>query len=317
MSSESTAKVRLLPVTEERQGQRLDNFLLLHLKGVPKALLYRLMRKGQIRVNGKRCKPDLRVLAGDQVRVAPLVTRESAEVPPVASNLRQLLLQSVLFEDNHLRVLNKPAGLAVHGGSGVQLGLIEAARQVWPDDRFLELVHRIDRDTSGVIVLARKRSALRNLHEQLRLHQMRKHYWCFVRGEWSGKVKQIDVPLLRQQRASGERVVRVDEQGQSAKTMYKVLQQYRGLTWLQASPVTGRTHQIRVHCQHAGHAILGDEKYAQPVDLNWAAERGVNRLCLHAAKLQFSHPETAQQILVEAPMAPDMSRWLSNWEVKV
>ncbi len=316
MSQESGAQVRFFQVDAERQGQRLDNFLLLHLKGVPKSLLYRLLRKGQIRVNGKRAKPDQRVLAGDKVRVAPLVTKESQQVPPVASDLSRLLHSSLLFEDDCLRIINKPAGLAVHGGSGVQLGLIEAARQVWQADRFLELVHRIDRDTSGVIVMARKRSALRAMHEQLRLHQMRKQYWCLVVGAWSTKVKQVDVPLLRQQRASGERVVRVNQQGQQAKTMFKLLAANNAVSWLQASPVSGRTHQIRVHCQHAGHAILGDDKYACAPDLLWAKDQGVKRLCLHAASLQFRHPKTEQLVRVEATMPTDMGNLVSKWGLR-
>lgn len=312
MSQTQNSGVQLLVVDAERQGQRLDNFLMLHLKGVPKGHLYKLVRSGQVRINGKRCKPDSRLQADDTVRLPPVVTRMDAQVPPLADRLRQLLLQSVVFEDEALLVLNKPPGLAVHGGSGVQMGLIEAARQAWPAVRFLELVHRIDRDTSGIIMLAKKRSALRHMHEQLRLHRMRKAYDCLVFGSWPLKLKQVEAPLDRQTRASGERVVRVSAEGQSAKTLFKIKANFAEATWLQASPVSGRTHQIRVHCQHAGHAILGDEKYCPDFILNAFKAKQVRRLCLHAAKIEFEHPVTGERLELEAPMPDDMQAVLKQ-----
>jgi len=280
--------VQYLDADDRSAGQRLDNFLLTRLKGVPRSRIYRLIRKGEIRVNRKRCRPDQRLQGGDTVRVAPLRQRAPARVPGVSPRLRNLLENSILEENGRFLVVNKPAGLAVHLGSGVNIGLIEALRQLYPDDRSLELVHRLDRDTSGCLLVARDPATLKQLQDLWRHRRVRKTYQALVAGHWPDGCEEVDAPLQRDQLQAGERIVRVDPDGKPALTRFRVLERLRSATLIEASPVSGRTHQIRVHAQHAGHPILGDSKYLFR-DSN--PHPGINRLCLHAASLSFALKE--------------------------
>lgn len=300
-TANNTATVQYVAVEPDLAGQRIDNFLRTFLKGVPKSLIYRVLRKGEVRVNKKRVKPDYKLQAGDEVRIPPLRVAEEKALPN--ANLSQVsrLNDCVLYEDDYLMVVNKPAGLAVHGGSGLSFGLIEGLRALRPDARFLELVHRLDRDTSGCILIAKKRSALRGLHEALREKTMQKDYLCLVRGDWPGNKKVIRAPLLKNTLQSGERVVRVDTEGKASETRFKVERRFGGLaTLVNAFPVTGRTHQIRVHTLHAGHPIAGDDKYGDKDFDARLKDAGLARLMLHAWHLSFTHPNTGDAVSVTA-----------------
>ncbi|MEL4424522.1 23S rRNA pseudouridine(955/2504/2580) synthase RluC [Shewanella indica] len=299
-------QVRLVTIDEDNVGQRIDNFLLSKLKGVPKSMIYRIVRKGEVRVNKKRIKPEYKLAEGDLVRIPPVRVSEDNYRTAPSANLERVsrLEDRILFEDKHILVLNKPAGIAVHGGSGVDYGVIEALRSLRPQQKFLELVHRLDKDTSGVLLVAKKRSALKHLHDQLRHKQMQKDYQALVRGEWQKHDKVVKAPLLKLTLKSGERIVRVNTEGKASETRFKILQRYDGATLVQASPVTGRTHQIRVHCQYAGHPIACDEKYSEQKFDDSMRALGLNRLFLHAAQLKFTHPDTETEMTVQAPLDP-------------
>ncbi|GAB1148969.1 23S rRNA pseudouridine(955/2504/2580) synthase RluC [Shewanella algae] len=307
-------QVRLVTIDEDNVGQRIDNFLLSKLKGVPKSMIYRIVRKGEVRVNKKRIKPEYKLAEGDQVRIPPVrVSEENYRTAPSANLERVSRLEDrILFEDKHILVLNKPAGIAVHGGSGVDYGVIEALRSLRPQQKFLELVHRLDKDTSGVLLVAKKRSALKHLHDQLRHKQMQKDYQALVRGEWQNHDKVVKAPLLKLTLKSGERIVRVNTEGKASETRFKILQRYDGATLVQASPVTGRTHQIRVHCQYAGHPIACDEKYSEQKFDDSMRALGLNRLFLHAAQLKFTHPDTETEMTVQAPLDPELLELLDK-----
>ncbi|GLK91615.1 23S rRNA pseudouridine(955/2504/2580) synthase RluC [Pseudomonas turukhanskensis] len=297
-----TSGVQLLEVEPELAGQRIDNFLRTRLKGVPKTLIYRILRKGEVRVNKGRIKPEYKLQAGDIVRVPPLRLSEPDEEVPLAQGLLERLEASIVFEDKALIVINKPAGIAVHGGSGLNYGVIEAFRQLRPDCKDLELVHRLDRDTSGLLMIAKKRSMLRHLHEALRKDGVDKRYMALVRGHWATAKKQVNAPLLKSNLRSGERMVEINEEGKEALTLFRVLRRFGEFaTLVEAKPVTGRTHQIRVHAKHAGHCIAGDPKYG---DDDFTAEiRGLGgkRLFLHAYELHVPLPEGGV-LKVEAPV---------------
>jgi len=309
--------VQLIPISEDEAGQRIDNFLLKILKGVPKSMIYRIVRKGEVRVNKKRIKPEYKLLSGDEVRVPPVRVAERDEVP-VSAKLDKVaaLADCILYEDDHLLILNKPSGTAVHGGSGLSFGVIEGLRALRPEARFLELVHRLDRDTSGVLLIAKKRSALRSLHEQLRLKGMQKDYLALVRGEWQSHCKVVQAPLLKNILQSGERIVRVNAEGKPSETRFKIEERYEFATLVKASPVTGRTHQIRVHAQYAGHPIAFDDRYGDREFDGQLAGTGLNRLFLHAAALRFEHPGTGETMRVEAPLDLKLRNCLKKLRLK-
>ncbi|QSX38698.1 MULTISPECIES: 23S rRNA pseudouridine(955/2504/2580) synthase RluC [Shewanella] len=317
MSTEtSPTQVQFVTIDEDNAGQRIDNFLLSKLKGVPKSMIYRIVRKGEVRVNKGRIKPEYKLAIGDEVRVPPVRVAEKDYRTAPSANLSRVsqLEDRILFEDKHLIVLNKPAGIAVHGGSGVDYGVIEALRSLRPQQKFLELVHRLDKDTSGVLLVAKKRSALKHLHDQLRHKQMQKDYLALVRGQWQSHDRVVKAPLLKLTLKSGERIVRVSSDGKPSETRFQVVNYFQGATLVQASPVTGRTHQIRVHCQFQGHPIACDDKYSEQKFDDSMRALGLNRLFLHAARLRFTHPDTETEMVMEAPLDDELQTLLTKLE---
>jgi 23S rRNA pseudouridine955/2504/2580 synthase len=301
MKDLSKARATLLEVGEESVSQRIDNFLLRRLKGVPKSHVYRVLRSGEVRVNSGRVKPDYRLRAGDRVRVPPvrLATRPAKPAP------RPLDLP-IVYEDAALLVIDKPSGVAVHGGSGVSYGVIESLRAQRPEAKSLELAHRLDRDTSGLLIIAKKRGALVELHRMLREGEVEKVYLALVRGRWQGGARELRERLHKFVNAGGERRVAVHGQGQSAVTQVKPIAVSGEFSLLELRLLTGRTHQIRVHLAHAGHPVLGDDKYGD-FELNHAlAKEGVKRLLLHARRLSFVHPLAGSALQFDAPLPPDM-----------
>ena len=303
--------VRFVTVDEDQAGQRLDNFLRVILKGVPKTRIYRIIRKGEVRVNKGRAKAETKLQGGDVVRVPPVRVSEAKMPVAPGMDVARKLEAAILFEDDSLLVLNKPSGLAVHGGSGVSLGVIEALRQLRPDCRFLELVHRIDRDTSGCLLVAKKRSMLRHLHAQIREHHMLKVYNALVDGRWPARKAAVSAPLRKNVLQSGERMVSVAPDGKPSRTRFKVLQRYGESTLVEASLETGRTHQIRVHTLHAGHPILGDSKYGFEGTAKLAEKAGLKRLFLHAAKVGINLPDGSYREF-DAPLPEELTAVLNG-----
>jgi len=290
-----------LTVDDETAGQRLDNYLMRELKGVPRTRLYRALRKGEVRVNKGRVRADYRLAAGDRVRIPPLHQPERSAPATIPGRQMEQISKQIIYEDDNLLAINKPSGLAVHGGSGLSFGLIECLRQIRPESRYLELVHRLDRDTSGVILIAKRAKTLRELHRQLREKHIDKRYLALVAGKWPKAVRVIDAPLAKNVLQSGERMVRVSGEGKRAITEFRIVERLPGATLIEARPITGRTHQIRVHAQHAGFPLLGDDKYNNDRSESFAREIGLKRLFLHAASLQFSLPESAE-LSLQAPL---------------
>lgn len=279
--------VRYLEVNAEEEGQRLDNYLVRVLKGVPKSHIYRIIRNGEVRINKKRTQPSFRLSPGDQIRIPPIRMSEAKEIY-VGSRLTNSLIDSIIFEDDQLLVINKPAGIAVHGGSGLSLGVIEALRKSRPDLSYLELVHRLDKETSGCLLMAKKRSMLRAIQALLESRDIRKNYWAILCGPWHGKkTVLVDVALEKNTLKSGERMVRIHSSGKSSQTTFKLLENYPEACWVEASPKTGRTHQIRVHSEYLGHPILGDQKYHGDQNIE-GISIGKQRLYLHAHAIEFN-----------------------------
>lgn len=301
-ASESRGRaVEWVTISDDQMGQRLDNFLLTYLKGVPRSMIYRIVRKGEVRVNKSRIKPDYRLQAGDVVRVPPVSRPEKGAAVMPSERLRRQVEDAIVYEDDNLLLVNKPSGLAVHGGSGLDFGLIEVLRASRPDARFLELVHRLDRDTSGILMVAKRRPALRWLQDQIRERRVTKRYNALVVGRWPAGRDEVDAPLQKNELSSGERMVRVAEDGKSSVTRYRVLETFAGYTLVEAIPVTGRTHQIRVHCQFAGHPIAGDDKYMDDASLKAFKAIAGRRLMLHAQALEFCLPNEKAVRRFEAP----------------
>ena len=296
-------------VLPEEAGQRLDNFLQRVRGGVPKTRIYRAIRKGEVRVDKGRVKPDTRLEAGVCVRIPPLRVPEKAEAAG-AAGWRSRLRAAIVREEATLLVVNKPPGLAVHGGSGVNVGLIETLRAMYDTDRYLELVHRLDRDTSGLLLVARRASTLRSLHGLLRSNGVDKRYLCLVSGRWPAHLKRVDAPLEKFALPSGERRVKVAATGRQSLTTFRVVTRWSSMTLVEAKPVTGRTHQIRVHCQHAGFPILGDAKYADDAADRLAEKLRLKRLFLHAASLSFRLEE--QNYSLQAALPLELQRLIDS-----
>ena len=305
-------EVRLETVDAERAGQRLDNFLSSRLKGVPKSALYRVLRTGQVRVNGKRCKPELRLEAGDVVRIPPLRVAAPGEVAPPSDSLRDTLAQRIVHEDAEFLVLDKPSGLAAHGGSGVSLGAIEAMRAIRPTQE-IELVHRLDRDTSGLLLFAKKHSALRRLQALIRESRMQKKYFALIQGSPERDRFEVDAALRKNQLRGGERMVEVDEEdGKASLSRFRVIERYADCTLVEVEIITGRTHQIRVHSLHAGHPLAGDPKYGDEAFNKLMKSRGLKRLFLHAHSLRFPWGEKGEERQYSAPLGDDLRKVLQG-----
>jgi len=307
-----TSAVAFVEVDSGYEGQRIDNFLLCRLKGVPRSYIYRILRRGEVRVNKGRVRASYRLQEGDVVRVPPVRVAEQAQPARPHERVLQQLREAVLIEDKRLLALNKPAGIAVHGGSGLNYGVIEAMRVLWPEERQMELVHRLDRETSGCLLIARKRSALRALHELLRNNKMDKRYIALLAGCWEKQRADVDAPLLKNTLQGGERVVRVNSEGKPALTRFRVLERFSNATLVEAKPVTGRTHQIRVHAAHLGHPILGDEKYGESKTNKQFRELGLKRLFLHAESLRFKWPDEKQEQCIKAPLESSLETLLKK-----
>lgn len=306
------SRVRKILAGPAGDGQRLDNFLLRELKGVPRSRVYRLLRRGEVRVNGGRAKPDYRLAADDLVRLPPLRDLAGAEPPGrIPDSLLAAVREALVHEDESILAFNKPAGLAVHGGSGLSFGLIEALRVLRPDEP-LELVHRLDRDTSGCLLVARTRAALRELHSMLREGQVEKHYTALVAGQWRLGRKKIDAPVLTQARRGGERMVRVHADGKLAVSIFDPRQHYQGIaSLLDVELHTGRTHQIRVHAAYAGHPVAGDEKYGAREFNSRMREFGLRRMFLHAGVFAFRWPGSGQRLRIEVELPADLAAVLA------
>lgn len=296
------SEVRWVEIDAGHAGQRADNFLMGHLKGVPKSLVYRILRTGEVRRNGGRIRAQDRLEVGDRIRIPPLRLPEREEPRVPVESLRQRIEDRILFEDEDLMVLNKPCGIAVHGGSGLSFGVIEALRAMRPDARFLELVHRLDRETSGCLLIAKRRSALRELHAQFREDDVNKVYLALLAGSLSASRVTVDAPLKKNTLKSGERVVRVSEDGKQAVTVFRAIKNFKNATLVEARPITGRTHQIRVHASHLGHPILGDERYGNDADNRSFRALGLRRLFLHALRAGFRHPRDGTPMEISAPL---------------
>lgn len=280
--------VRYTKISQEEEGQRLDNYLIRILKGTPKSYVYRIIRGGEVRVNKKRAQPSSRLMQGDEIRIPPMRLAQDKTIA-VSAELTQHLKECIIFEDDHILVLNKPSGIAVHGGSGLSLGVIEALRKTRTDLPYLELVHRLDKETSGCLLLAKKRSALRTMHALLEARKVEKTYWAILVNSWIGKKSiTVEVALEKNILQSGERMVVVNEMGKASYTQFKLLENYQQACWVEAKPKTGRTHQIRVHSAHIGHPILGDAKYGGNVSINGLKKDKNIRLYLHARAIQFT-----------------------------
>jgi 23S rRNA pseudouridine955/2504/2580 synthase len=310
--------VRTVTVADDRDGQRLDNFLLGQLKGAPRSLIYKIVRSGQVRINGKRAKPDSRLEGGDQVRIPPVVLADAGPKTEAPAAMLDRLAAAIVFEDERLLALNKPSGLASHGGSGISFGAIEALRQLRPNQS-LELVHRLDRDTSGLLIVAKKRSALSELQalmredSDVRSEGIRKRYLALLVGRLAGENFTVDAPLDIGLRQGGERHVRVAPGGKPSLSHFHLIERRGGHSYVEVRIATGRTHQIRVHAAHLGHPVAGDDKYGdKEVNKRLKEQAGLKRLFLHAASLEFSLEGGRVPYLLNAPLAPELTEALNR-----
>jgi len=304
-------KVRQVNVTEEEAGQRIDNFLARYLKGVPKSHIYRIIRRGEVRVNSGRKRAQYKVCAGDTVRIPP-VRVSAASIARVSPGLS--LEDHILYENSRCIVINKPSGIAVHGGSGLSYGVIEAMRAGRPQAPYLELAHRLDRGTSGCLVLAKRRSFLRAFQEQLRQGEVVKHYLALVSGAWDGGRQTVQAPLRKNLLRGGERMVTVDESGKEAISVFKPVTCFREATLVEVELKTGRTHQIRVHGAHIGHPLAGDEKYGDPAFNQAMKRRGLRRMLLHAHYIEFTDTAESEKITVSAPLDDELKAVIDRLE---
>lgn len=316
MNDLSKESVSWVTIDESSESQRIDNFLFKHLKGVPKSHVYRILRSGEVRVNSKRVDATCRLVMGDVLRIPPVRTARPADNGEPKAAAPQMLSKHIIFQDDALLILNKPAGMAVHGGSGVSRGVIEQMRLEHPEFKFLELVHRLDRETSGVLLMAKKRSALVEMHRAMRDGDTEKRYFTLIKGQWHNAKQSVKLPLLKYLTGTGERRVSVSEEGQSAHTIFTLQKSWPEFCLLEAELKTGRTHQIRVHLSHLGFPIAGDDKYGD-FPLNKALQkRGLKRMFLHARQMVFKHPLTGEVLSIEAPLPDDLEKFLRLLDAK-
>lgn len=302
--------IRIVEVDADRAGQRIDNFLMTCLKGVPKSLVYRILRTGEVRVNKGRAKPSYRLQAGDQIRIPPVRTSDAPEAVVPTKRAQAQLEGTILYEDSGLLAINKPSGMAVHGGSGLSFGVIEALRILRPENDQLELVHRLDRETTGCLLIAKRRSALRHLHELMREGHVEKQYLALCMGRWKGG--RVDVPLRKNVQRSGERLVTVSAEGKAAESRFTPLQRFADATLMEVDIFTGRTHQIRVHAAHSGHPLAGDDKYGDKTFNKHMRDFGLKRLFLHAQMLRFPWGDDGQLLEIRAPLDDELTSVLSR-----
>lgn len=317
----SANKAHFIEIDEERAGQRLDNFLIGYLKGAPKALVYRIIRKGEVRINKGRVKQTTRLKQGDKVRIPPLRLGET-DRPNIDGSHYRFLTHAILFEDDVLLVLNKPSGMAVHAGSGIKVGVIEALRALRTDIKYLELVHRLDRETSGCLVLAKKASALRALHEDFKNNSLKnprldKRYLTLLKGRWAQGQLRVSKALNAAARRQGERVVVVDAKGRYASTIFTPIAVNSTASLLEVKLLTGRTHQVRVHAQSENHPVAGDSRYGDQAFNKALKDKGLSRLFLHASSIRLIHPISEQPIKVDAPMPEELFKVLDNLNLGV
>lgn len=306
--------VRHVVISADYAGQRIDNFLITQLKGMPKARVYRIVRKGEVRVNSKRISPFYRLEEGDKVRLPPVFLEERAEKVPPSKSTANLLAGRILYEDENLLIINKPCGMSVHIGSTVRVGVVEALRHMYPKLPNLELAHRLDSETSGCLILAKKRRVLKELHELLRAGEIVKIYWVLTQGVWKESEMRVDAPLHKHYRDGGKHVVEVNRLGKSALTVYRPLKVFKKASLMEATLYTGRTHQIRVHAQYQQHPVAGDDRYGNTEFNKFARELGLKRMFLHAKSIDFTLPSTKQRITVVAPLDPELEAAIKEFE---
>lgn len=304
----------MLTIDEGSVGQRIDNFLCKTLKGVPKSHLYRILRSGEVRVNSKRIDATYRLVMGDLVRIPPIRTATQEELPANKAPIKPKFEQAIIFEDDALLVIDKPAGFAVHGGSGISRGVIEQLRLERPHAKFLELVHRLDRETSGVLMLAKKRAALVALHDAIRNNHIDKRYVMLVHGNWTEKKKRVVLPLKKYVLPSGERRVSVQDDGQESETVFYLRKSYNEFSLLEAQLITGRTHQLRVQLAHLDFPIAGDDKYGDFAVNKTMQKRGLKRMFLHSAETSIRHPISGERLKLIAPMPAELEKFLKRLE---
>ncbi|MBX3709217.1 MAG: RluA family pseudouridine synthase [Gammaproteobacteria bacterium] len=314
-TSKIKSGVEYFIVPADYEGQRIDNFLLNRLKGMPKSRVYRIVRKGEVRVNKKRVNVYYRLIAGDNIRLPPVFLAETAKQAPPSKNTSALLVERVLYEDENLLIINKPSGMSVHAGTTVRVGVIEALRYLYPKLPHLELAHRLDSETSGCLVLAKKKRILRELHTLLREGKVSKIYVALTLGKWKDSELKVDLPLHKDYQDGGKHVVEVHDKGKSALTVFHTIKSYKRLaSFMEVKLYTGRTHQIRVHAQHQGHPIAGDDRYGDVEFNKMVRNMGLKRMFLHAKSIDFTLPSLAQRITVEAPLDADLKEVIKAFE---
>jgi 23S rRNA pseudouridine955/2504/2580 synthase len=310
-------EVQYVTITDEHDGQRIDNFLINKLKGVPKSRIYRLLRKGEVRVNKKRISAFYRLKQGDSVRLPPVFLEEKAKQAPPSKDTAALFSNRILYEDDYLLIINKPSGMSVHAGSTVRVGVVEALRHLYPKLVNLELAHRLDSETSGCLVLAKRKRILRELHSLLREGKVTKIYWALTKGKWKDSELRVDLPLHKDYRDGGKQVVEVHQEGKAALTVFHTLKSFnRQASLMEVKLYTGRTHQIRVHAQHRGHPIAGDDRYGDAEFNKLTRHMGLKRMFLHARSIDFTLPSLNQRITVVAPLDPELNAAIKAFEAQ-
>ncbi len=302
--------VRFIDIDAQYAGQRIDNFLFTQLKGVPKGHIYKIIRKGEVRVNKGRVKQTYKLQLGDTIRIPPVRLAEKNQLPAPGRSLLKLIEKAIIFEDSYLLVINKPSGVAVHGGSGISYGIIEAMRALKPEEKFLELIHRLDKDTSGCLLIAKKRSALIAVQDLLRKRQTDKRYLALLCGQPDFQQEKVTAPLLREELKSGERFVRVDQKGKESSSFFSIIERFHDTALVEVKIITGRTHQIRVHSKYLGHNVAGDSKYGNYACNQRLKDRGLKRLFLHSAQMTLKHPDSGKKITIKAPLSDDLQQFL-------
>ncbi|MFZ2315943.1 MAG: RluA family pseudouridine synthase [Gammaproteobacteria bacterium] len=308
--------VQYFTATLDDEGQRIDNFLMSKLKGVPRSRVYRIVRKGEVRVNKKRISASYRLEEGDEVRVPPIFLEEKAKLVPPSKTTADLLLDRVIYEDDNLIILNKPSGMSVHAGSTVRVGVVEAMRHLYPQYPNLELAHRLDSETSGCLVLAKKKRILREVHTLLREGEVRKIYWALTKGRWKDSELKVDVSLHKDYQDGGKHVVEVNRDGKTALTVFSSIKKFKQASLMEVKLYTGRTHQIRVHAAYRGHPIAADDRYGDPEFNKEVKKMGLKRMFLHARTIDFTLPSLNQRITVTAPLDAELETIVSKFEAE-